>query len=209
MFETQLSGAGFPWLELLKKMTPAFPLNPDHAWFSGYRISYDTFRQWVVTLPQPSSAPPHEPGNPHRRIYYFTFWLDWIGTLPIEMRGMAPRIRCKFLTCSLLQLTFILFFFSIEVESDVAVFFPLRWVDYRSKYQVEPGAPKYNPRICQEKESDRAKLENFLQLLQQQGAPLDKEKIQFGWQKEVHPRDEWRSVRFPPFLCLLNILFMT
>jgi hypothetical protein len=81
----------------------------------------------------------------------------------------------------------------------VAVFFPLRWVDYRSKYQVEPGAPKYNPRICQEKESDRAKLENFLQLLQQQGAPLDKEKIQFGWQKEVHPRDEWRSVRFSPF----------
>jgi hypothetical protein len=33
-----------------------------------------------------------------------------------------------------------------------------------------------------------------LKFVESQGAPLDEEKVHFGWQKEVDPHDDWRTV---------------
>jgi hypothetical protein len=79
----------------------------------------------------------------------------------------------------------------------VYVFLPVRWIEFSSEDQVISGQRGYDGKICQEIESDRKQFQYFLKFVEEQGAPLSEDKCEFGWQKELDPHDDWRSVRFP------------
>jgi hypothetical protein len=83
------------------------------------------------------------------------------------------------------------------VIDPVSVFLPVRWIEFSSDDQVVPGKPGYDEKICRELESDREQFQYFLKFVKEQGAPLSEEKCEFGWQKELDPHDDWRTVRFP------------
>jgi hypothetical protein len=88
----------------------------------------------------------------------------------------------------------------------VSVFLPVRWIEFSSKEQVIPGKPGYDEKICRELESDRKQFQYFLKFVEEQGAPLSEDKCEFGWQKELDPHDDWRSVCFPlPTQCLHTV----
>jgi hypothetical protein len=78
----------------------------------------------------------------------------------------------------------------------VPVFLLVRWIEYCSEDQVIPGQPDYDEKISQELESDRKQFQYFLKFVEEQGAPLSEDKVEFGWQKELDPLDDWRTVRF-------------
>jgi hypothetical protein len=90
------------------------------------------------------------------------------------------------------------YFFEDEAELDdinpVSVFLPVRWIEYSSEDQVIPGKHGYDESISQEQKSDREQFQYFLKFVESQGAPLDEEKVHFGWQKDVDPHDDWRTV---------------
>jgi hypothetical protein len=92
----------------------------------------------------------------------------------------------------------------VEINTTpVSVFLPVRWVEFSSDEQVIPGKPGYDEKICRELESDREQFKYFLKFVAEQGAPLSEDKCEFGWQKELDPHDDWRSVCFPlPTQCL-------
>jgi hypothetical protein len=74
---------------------------PRMAWFSGYRVSYETWCQWTVTLPEYEL--PHDyrldPGcldyvNRGEQ-YYLLSYIEWKDNLPLKYRRKMPRPRCE------------------------------------------------------------------------------------------------------------------
>lgn len=75
------------------------------------------------------------------------------------------------------------------------MFFPLRFTDYTSDDQVNTDHPD-SQIICQERELDKARLNNFLNLVKDKGIPLDGSQLSFAWMKSEHPLDDHRTVSF-------------
>jgi hypothetical protein len=174
------------------------------AWFSGYRISYETWCQWTSTLPTPEPTPGlrvtgtiNKGESIRNRNYYLSIYIEWKDSLPLRNRRKMPRPRCAFA-----------YYFSFlcphlfederdENNTTVSVFLPVRWVEYTSEYQIKPGEQDYDERICEEQKSDRTQFQHFLKFVEAQGTPLDERKAYFGWKKDVDPHDDWRVVSFP------------
>ncbi|EKM77809.1 hypothetical protein AGABI1DRAFT_93144 [Agaricus bisporus var. burnettii JB137-S8] len=91
-------------------------------------------------------------------------------------------------------------------------FIPLRWFEYTRKDETNPNDPEYNASIFQERETDKAQLQMLLKFFQKKGAPLDKDKVNYGCMVDIHPHDEWTadhsahvSLRYLAFIRLYTI----
>ncbi|KAF7760125.1 hypothetical protein Agabi119p4_10801 [Agaricus bisporus var. burnettii] len=159
-------------------MTPR-PLNPRKAWLIGYRISYETWCQWVPTLPIPEECllPPGKDLTKIRmHSVYWSYYLEWKDTLRKSVQRKLPLIRYEWLN-----------------DNVFGAFIPLRWFEYTRKDEIDPNDPEYNVSIFQERETDKAELQELLKFFQKQGGPLDKDKISYGCMVDIHPHDEWTA----------------
>ncbi|KAI0688010.1 hypothetical protein BC835DRAFT_1419502 [Cytidiella melzeri] len=161
----------------------AQPTNTRYAYWVGYQLSLDDFKNLVVSIPQTKARLAAN----KEIIYndYFCAYLKWRRSLPKEQRKNVLRV---------------LYRFKPDAPSDgkteqtaTHIVFCIRFVDYTGTKQVEdPKNPDYTV-IRSERKEDKQKLDSFVELVKQCGGKPDVKKFGFTYMKELHPTTDWRN----------------
>jgi len=150
-------------------------MSSDYAVWSGYQLDRQSFMDFISVLSDKGS---------HRRpgadITDFTMtYISWTHRLPRKVASQAPKIRYR----------------TLDGEIVTHVFFPLRWIPYKSRRQInDPTHPDYAA-VHEPTDKDKARLENWLKVVNEtlDGKCVDKDKFEFSVMKDLHPLVEWRA----------------
>jgi len=152
-------------------------MRSDYAVWSGYQIDQQSFRDLVSMLRDEGPQ-----GNPtHHMPDVISAYLRWTRQLPRKMSAKAPNVRFRTR--------------GTKEEIITHIFFPLRWVPYKTRRQItDPAHPDYAA-VHEPTEKDKAKFENWLRVLNERldgKYHIDKDKFEFSVMKDLHPSVEWR-----------------
>ena len=86
-------------------------------------------------------------------------------------------------------------------ENITHIFFPVRWIPFKTKRQLnDPAHPDYDA-VHKATEKDEAKLGRWLDCVDEMlegKCRVERDKFEFSVMKELHPMVEWRNVSSPP-----------
>ncbi|KAJ3974265.1 hypothetical protein EV361DRAFT_661715 [Lentinula raphanica] len=150
------------------------------AVWSGYQLEPHAFIRFIGVL-EGTGAPP----DPDRGIVsYILDYVHWRNHLPPRDAAKAPRIR---------------FHASDPEEENIThIFFPIRFIPFKSRRQLnDPTHPDY-PTAHEETEKDKGKVERLLNYIHATNGGehrISADVFEFAVMKDLHPRVEWRAVR--------------
>ncbi|KAJ3755823.1 hypothetical protein EV360DRAFT_85549 [Lentinula raphanica] len=150
------------------------------AVWSGYQLEPHAFIRFIGVL-EGTGAPP----DPDRGIVsYILDYVHWRNHLPPKDAAKAPRIRFRAS--------------DPEEENITHIFFPIRFIPFKSRRQLDdPTHPDY-PTAHEETEKDKGKVERLLNYIHATNGGehrISADVFEFAVMKDLHPRVEWRVVR--------------
>ncbi|KAJ3817005.1 hypothetical protein F5880DRAFT_134995 [Lentinula raphanica] len=166
------------------------------AVWSGYQLEPHVFIRFIGVL-EGTGAPP----DPDRGIVsYILDYVHWRNHLPPKDAAKAPRIRCMYQshssTTMLISWTFIVRASDPEEENITHIFFPIRFIPFKSRRQLnDPTHPDY-PTAHEETEKDKGKVERLLNYIHATNGGehrISADVFEFAVMKDLHPRVEWRA----------------
>ncbi|KDQ28633.1 hypothetical protein PLEOSDRAFT_1102673 [Pleurotus ostreatus PC15] len=164
------------------------PRNSKFAIFSGYEMSRQDFKEFVLSLPSAREAVDWD--EPNGLEPYLFGYNAFRRRLPLGMKGSAPKLRLRYVSKEAARLV------DTDIEPTISrLFFPIRFVRYKGREQLRDPHPD-SKLIKDETLDDKAKLNSFVQFIESCGGNLDPSKVSFAYMKELHPAHDWRTVRF-------------